>query len=51
MPNDASKDLTVTFSDDPVFTKDEFQITKKSEKNNIINGVLTAITRQRKPGI
>ena len=40
MPNDASKDLTVTFSDDPVFTKDEFQITKKSEKNNIINGVL-----------
>ena len=40
MPNDASKDLTVTFSDDPVFTKNEFQITKKSEKNNVINGVL-----------
>lgn len=40
MPNDASKDITVTFSDDPVFTKNEFQITKKSEKNNVINGVL-----------
>lgn len=40
IPDDLSKDLVVTFSDEPVFTKDSFQITKLSEKGNPIEGVL-----------
>lgn len=40
VPDDLGKDLTVTFTDEPVFTKDSFQITKLSEKGNPIEGVL-----------
>ena len=40
MPNDRGKDFVIDFKDEPIFTTNTFQITKKSEKGNVIKGVL-----------
>ena len=40
MPDDRGKDFVIDFKDEPIFTTNTFQITKKSEKGNVIKGVL-----------